>query len=123
VLLAIEDSGERLEKVRTARVPGNVTGSAELQGTGGVLGIRVLTQDEYGGLRVTGAEFPQDREGVTVIGEADIENHETPRLCLDLSHGFRGGLGLAKDDVPELLTQYLLQTQTNERMIIDDQYR
>jgi hypothetical protein len=94
-----------------------------LQGTGGVLGIRVHTEDEYRGLRATGAEFPQDREAVIVIGKADIENHETPRLCLDLSQGFFGGFRLAKDDVPELVTKHLLQTQTNERMIIDDQYR
>ena len=93
-----------------------------MQGTGGVLGIRVHTQDEHRGLRTTGADLPQDREAVIVIGEADVENHETPRLCLDLSQGFRGGFGLAKDDVPELVTKYLLQAQTNEQMIIDNQY-
>src|ERR1035437_1628794 len=100
-----------------------ITRGAELQGRGGVLGIRVHTQDEHRGLGAVDADLPQDREAVIVIGKADVENHETPRLCLDLSQGFRGGFGLAKDDVPELETKYLLQAQANEQMIIDDQYR
>ena len=93
-----------------------------MQGTGGVLGIRVHTQDEYRGLRGTGADLRQDREGVIVIGKADIENHEMPRLCLDSSQGFFGGFRLAKDDVPKLVTQHLLQPQTDEQMIVDNQY-
>jgi hypothetical protein len=80
----------------------------------------VHTEDEYRGLRAKGADFTQDREAVIVIGKADIENHETPRLCLDSSQGFVDGFGLAKDDVPELVAKHLLEPQTNEQMIIDN---
>ena len=91
-----------------------------MQGMGGGLGIRVRTQDEYGGVRATGAELPQDGEAVIVIGKAGIEDHETPRLCLELSEGLFGGFGLAEDDVAEVVTKYVLQTQTEERMISDN---
>src|ERR1035441_9957597 len=106
MLLAIEDIGDRLQEVGAAWSVCFMPRSAELQITGGVLGIRVDTQDEYRGLRATGADLRQDREGVLVIGKADIENHEMPRLRLDSSQGFFGGFGLAKDDVPELLTEH-----------------
>jgi hypothetical protein len=120
MLLAIEDIPDRLQQIGTAGLLGNITRGTELQRTGGVLGIRVHTQDEYRGLGATGADLPQDREAVIDIGKADIENHEMPRLCLDASQGFFGGFRLAKDDVAELVTKHLLQTQTNEQMIIDN---
>jgi len=44
-------------------------------------------------------------------------------LRLDLSQGFFGISRLAKDDVPVLSAKHLLQTLTNEVMIINNQYR
>jgi hypothetical protein len=46
-----------------------------------------------------------------------------PRLCLDSSQDFFGGFRLAKDGIPELVTEHLLQPQTDEQMIVDNQYR
>jgi hypothetical protein len=123
MLFAIEDIRNRLEQIGTAGLPRNIARGTELQGTGGVLGIWVRTEDEYRSLRADGAEFPQDLEAIILVGKVGIENHEAPRLCLDLSQGFFGAFRLAKDDVSELVTKHLLQTQTNERIIIDDQYR
>ena len=120
MLLAIEDIADRLEQIGTGGGPGDVTGGTELQGTGGGLGIGVGGQDEYRGLRAKGTDLPQDREAVIVIGKAGIEDHETPGLCLDFSEGLFGGLGVAEDDVAEVVTKYLLQTQTGEQMISDN---
>jgi hypothetical protein len=40
-----------------------------------------------------------------------------------LSQGFFGSLRLAKGKVAVFVAKYLLQTLTNEQMIIDNQYR
>src|ERR1017187_3141750 len=114
MLLAIEDIADRLEQIGTGGGPGDVTGGTELQGTGGGLGIGVGGQDEYRGLRAKGTDLPQDREAVIVIGKAGIEDHETPRLCLDLSEGLFAGSAAPKTKSRKVGPRTCLRTQTGE---------
>jgi hypothetical protein len=82
----------------------------------------MYAQHEHGGLATEGADFPEDGEAVA-IGEADIENDETPGPGPDSSEGFLDGSGLGDGDVPELVAQYLLETLPYEEVIVDDQDR
>ena len=104
MLLAIEDSPDSLQESETAGAFGDITGGAELQGTGGVERIGMHAEHEHGGLGTVGTDFAQDEEAV-VVGKTDIENHEAPGPGLDLSQGFLGSLRLAKSEVAELVVQ------------------
>jgi hypothetical protein len=82
----------------------------------------VHTQHEHYDLKTKGADLPQDRKAVRA-GETQVHNHQPPGLRLDLSQGLFGSSRLAKEDVPVLSAKHLLQTLTNEVMIINNQYR
>ena len=122
MLVALEDIPDSVEESGTAGALGDITGGAELQGTGGVERIGVHAEHEHGGLGTENADFAQDKEAV-VVGKTDIENHEAPGPGLDLSQGFLGSLRLAKSEVAELVAQHLLEALTNEQVIIDNQDR
>jgi hypothetical protein len=93
-----------------------------MKGAGGVQCIGVDAQHEHGGLAAECADLAEDGEAVA-IGEADIENDETPGPGPDSSEGLLNGSGLGKGDVPKLVAKYLLKTLPDEEVIVDDEDR
>ena len=119
---AIEDVPDGLQQIGTAGVLRDIARGAELKGAGGVECIGLDAQHEHGGLAAEGADLAEHGEAIA-IGEADIENDETPGPGPDSSEGFLDGSGLGDGDVPELVAKYLLKTLPDEEVVVDDEDR
>ena len=121
MLSAFEDVLDGYHHFGTARVSRDPARGAELPGAGTVQRTLGYTQNEYLGLRATATSRLQDGNGA-ILGKTGIEDHQSPRMCIDPIHGFVFSSRLTKDDVPVLATKYQLKALTNEDMITNNQY-